>query len=160
MRPRFVWGRDDTTALPQLAAAARSGKLVWFDGGTYLMSTTHIANAVEGVRLCLEKGRGGEVYFVTDGEDIALRPWITALLATQGIDVSGVKTMPRWLMDVIVGVGEFLANVTGGVIRGPLDRQAYATVGNTVTLNIAKARRELGYVPVITREEGLRELAA
>lgn len=160
MRPRFVWGRDDTTALPQLVAAARSGKLVWFDGGNYLTSTTHIANAVEGVRLCLEKGRGGEVYFVTDGEDIAFRPWITALLATQGIDLSKVKTMPRSLMKIIVAAGEVLASLTGGAISGPIDRQEYATVGNTVTLNIAKARRELGYEPVMTREQGLAELAS
>jgi nucleoside-diphosphate-sugar epimerase len=158
MRPRFVWGRDDTTALPQLAAAAKSGKLAWFDGGDYLTSTTHIANVVEGVRLCLEKGRGGEVYFVTDGEDIAFRPWVTALLATQGIALSGVKSMPRGLMNVIVNAGELLANLTGGALSGPIGKQEYATVGNTVTLNIAKARRELGYAPVMSRAAGLAEL--
>ena len=159
MRPRFVWGRDDTTALPQLVDAAQSGKLVWFDGGEYLTSTTHIGNVVEGVRLCLANGRGGEVYFVTDGEDIAFRAWITALLATQGIDLSNVKSAPRGLMNFIVNTGELLANLTGGAISGPLGRQEYATIGNTVTLNIAKARRELGYAPVISREEGLAELA-
>jgi len=42
----------------------------------------------------------------------------------------------------------------------PTGRQEYATIGNTVTLNIAKARRELGYAPVISRAEGLAELAA
>ena len=159
MRPRFVWGRDDTTALPQLVEAVRSGKLVWFDGGDYLTSTAHIANVVEGVRLCLARGRGGEIYFLTDGEDIAFRPWITALLATQGIDLSGVKSVPRGLMSIIVNAGELLANLTGGAIRGPISRQEYATVGNTVTLIIAKARDELGYAPVISREEGLAELA-
>ncbi len=160
MRPRFVWGRDDTTALPQLVAAARSGKLVWFDGGDYLTSTTHIANVVEAVRLCLEKGRGGEVYFITDGDDIAFRPWVTALLATQGVDVSAVKSMPRSLMALVVNAGELLASLTGGALSGPLGRQEYATVGNTVTLNIGKARRELGYAPVMSRAEGLAELEA
>ena len=160
MRPRFVWGRDDTTALPQLVEAAKSGKLVWFDDGDYLTSTTHIANVVEGVRLCIAEGRGGEVYFVTDGQDIRFRTWITALLATQGIDLSRVKSAPRGLMNFMVNAGEMLANLTGGAINGPLGRQEYATIGNTVTLNIAKARRELGYAPVISREEGLAELAA
>ena len=160
MRPRFVWGRDDTTALPQLITAAKSGKLVWFDGGDYLTSTTHIANVVEGVRLCLEKGRGGEVYFITDGEDIAFRPWVTALLATKGISVSEVKSMRRGFMNFIVSAGELLANLTGGTLSGPLSRQEYATVGNTVTLNIAKARKELGYAPVMSRAAGLAELKA
>ncbi|MEZ5998115.1 MAG: NAD-dependent epimerase/dehydratase family protein [Hyphomonas sp.] len=160
MRPRFVWGRDDSTALPQLVAAAKSGKLAWFDGGTYLTSTTHIANVVEGVRLCLEKGRGGEIYFITDGEDIAFKAWITDLLGTQGVDVSNVKSMPRGLIEMVVGVGELLGAITGGAISGPLGKQEYATVGNTVTLDISKARKELGYVPVITRAEGLAELKA
>jgi nucleoside-diphosphate-sugar epimerase len=158
MRPRFVWGRDDTTALPQLIEAARSGKLVWFDGGEYLTSTAHIANVVEGVRLCLEKGAGGEIYFITDGDDIAFRAWITALLATQGIDLSRVRSAPRGLMNLIVNAGELLGKLTGGAITGPIGRQEYATIGNTVTLNIAKARRELGYVPVISRAEGLAEI--
>lgn len=159
MRPRFVWGRDDSTALPQLVEAARSGKLMWFDGGDYLTSTAHIANVVEGVRLCLTNGKGGEVYFVTDGDDVAFRTWITALLATQGIDLSGVKSVPRGIMNLIVNAGEALSKLTGGAIRGPIGRQEYATIGNTVTLNIAKARRELGYAPVISRAEGLAELA-
>lgn len=160
LRPRFVWGRDDTTALPQLIEAAQSGKLVWFDGGDYLTSTTHIANVVEGVRLCITEGQGGEVYFVTDAEDIPFRTWITALLGTQGIDLSGVKSAPRGLMNFVVNAGEIMTNLTGGVINGPIGRQEYATIGNTVTLNIGKARRELGYAPVISREQGLAELAA
>ena len=62
-------------------------------------------------------------------------------------------------MNFIVNTGELLANLTGGAISGPLGRQEYATIGNTVTLNIANSRRELGYAPVISREEGLAELA-
>ena len=112
------------------------------------------------MRLCLEKGRGGEIYFITDGDDVPFRPWITDLLATQGVDASNVKNMPRGLIEIVVGVGEFLATITGGALAGPLGRQEYATVGNTVTLDISKARRELGYAPVITRAEGLAELTA
>ena len=67
VRPRMVWGRDDTTALPQLLGAARSGQLAWIDGGNYANSSTHIANLCAGVALALEKGRGGEAYFITDG---------------------------------------------------------------------------------------------
>ncbi|TNE59671.1 MAG: NAD-dependent epimerase/dehydratase family protein [Alphaproteobacteria bacterium] len=157
VRPRFVWGRDDTTALPQLVEAARTGKLAWIGGGLYLTSTTHIANVVEGVRLALEKGRGGEVYFVTDGEDIPFKPWITQLLATQGVEARA-KDVPRWLIKLVVNMGDALASLTGGAISGPMSRQEYATVGVTVTLDISKARNELGYKPVITRVEGLQEL--
>jgi nucleoside-diphosphate-sugar epimerase len=82
LRPRFIWGRDDAKALPQIAAAAKTGKLAWIAGGHYLTSTTHIANVCEGVALALNKGRGGEVYFVTDGAPVSFRSFITSLLGT------------------------------------------------------------------------------
>ncbi len=67
VRPRFVWGRDDTTALPALVEAARSGQTAWIEGGDYLTSTTHIDNLCHGVDLALRLGQGGEVYFLADG---------------------------------------------------------------------------------------------
>ena len=157
IRPRFVWGRDDTTALPQLVEAARSGKLSWIGGGRYLMSTTHIANVVQGVMLALEKGRGGEVYFITDGEPVEFREFVTRLLQTAGAKPP-TSEIPRWLVATVVRAGDRLARITGGAIQGPMSWQEYAVLGVEVTLNIDKATRELGYAPVISREEGLAEL--
>lgn len=37
VRPRFIWGNDDTVILPIIAEAARSGVLQWFDGGNTYM---------------------------------------------------------------------------------------------------------------------------
>lgn len=157
VRPRFVWGRDDTTALPQLMDAAKTGRLVWIGGGRYLTSTTHIANVVEGVRLALEKGRPGEIYFLSDDDDIEFRTLVTDLLATQGVTAEA-RNVPRWLLRSVVGLGEMAATLTGGFLHGPMSRQEYATIGDTVTLNIAKAKTELGYRPLFSREEGLAEL--
>jgi nucleoside-diphosphate-sugar epimerase len=80
VRPRFIWGRDDTKGLPEIAAAANAGKLAWIEGGHYLTSTTHIANVCEGVALALDKGRSGEVYFITDGVPVQFRSFITSML--------------------------------------------------------------------------------
>lgn len=157
VRPRFVWGRDDTTALPQLIDAARTGKLAWIGGGRYLTSTTHIANLCHGVSLAIDRGRPGAVYFLSDGEPIEFREFVTQMLATQGIEPPQ-KEIPRWLIALVVRVTELLSTLTGGALRGPLSRQEYATLGQEVTLDITKARTELGYVPPMTREQGLQEL--
>jgi nucleoside-diphosphate-sugar epimerase len=154
VRPRFVWGRDDTTALPQLVAAARSGKLAWIDGGTYLTSTTHIDNVAEGIVRALERGRGGEAYFITDGVPVEFRAFVSALLRRAGVEPPD-KTAPRWLVAAVASVGDWLERISGGLIRPPIGRQEYGTVGVEVTLDITKAERELGYRPVITREAGM-----
>ncbi|WEK02800.1 MAG: NAD-dependent epimerase/dehydratase family protein [Candidatus Devosia phytovorans] len=159
LRPRAVWGRDDTTAMPQLLAAAHSGQLAWISGGNYLTSTTHIANLCHGVELALAKGRGGEVYFLSDNDDLPFRHFVTGMLASQGLTAPD-KTVPRPLLRLIAGLGDMLHRLSGGQIKGPLTLQAYATSAVEITLDISKAQRDLGYRPVITRAEGLAEMAA
>lgn len=157
IRPRFVWGRDDTTALPQLIEAAKTGKLAWIDGGRYMVSSTHIDNLCHGLLLSLKKGRGGEVYFITDGEPVEFRGFVTDMLECQGVEAP-TKEMPRGVVKFVVQVGELFSKISGGKLSGPMSWQEYATLGNTVTLNIEKARSELGYVPIMSRQSGMDDL--
>ncbi|MGE6783623.1 NAD-dependent epimerase/dehydratase family protein [Ensifer adhaerens] len=157
LRPRFVWGRDDTTALPILVEAARSGKLAWIAGGTYLTSTTHIANLCQAVALALANGRGGEVYFIADGDAVPFRTFVSQLLETQGI-VPPDKSVPRAVVRAIAWGGDVLAALSRGRISVSLTSQVYATSAVEISLDIGKAKRELGYVPVISREQGLDEI--
>ena len=158
VRPRFVWGRDDTTALPQLAAGARSGQLVWIGGGDYLTATAHIDNVVEGLVLALKHGRGGEVYFITDGPPVEFRAFVSELLRRAGIDPPA-KSVPRWLVEMAVLIGDRLERLSGGRFKPPLARQQFGTIGVEITLDISKAERELGYRPVISRDAGYETVA-
>ncbi|MGV8955315.1 MAG: NAD-dependent epimerase/dehydratase family protein [Cypionkella sp.] len=159
VRPRLVWGRDDTTALPQLMAAAQSGQLAWIDGGHYATSSTHIANLCVGVDRALAKGRGGEAYFITDGAPWEFRALISAMLAAKGITPPD-KTVPRWLLRTMATVGDALTNRTDGGVTLPITMQSFATSAVEVTLDITKAQTELGYRPVISIEQGLAEMRA
>ncbi|RKP43659.1 NAD-dependent epimerase/dehydratase family protein [Pararobbsia silviterrae] len=157
LRPRFVWGRDDSTALPQIVAAATAGKFAWIDGGRYRTSTTHIANLVHGVELALLHGVGGNVYFITDGEPVMFRNFIARLLATQGI-AEPTREVPGWLVRSIATVGESLGRLSRGAIKPIVTRQSLATASVEVTLDISKARAQLRYTPVVAIEDGLAEL--
>ncbi|MBO0145390.1 NAD-dependent epimerase/dehydratase family protein [Agrobacterium sp. Ap1] len=159
LRPRFVWGRDDTTALPMLMEAVRSGKFAWISGGTYLTSTTHIANLCHAVELALSKGQGGEVYFISDGDPLPFRTMVSGLIETQGQPVPE-KTVPRFVVRAVAAIGDLLGLISRGRIVPPLTLQTYATSAVEVSFDIGKARRELGYAPLISREEGLAELRA
>lgn len=159
LRPRFVWGRDDTTALPQLCEAARTGQLAWISGGQYLTSTTHIANLCEAVSAALQRARPGQVYFIADQQPIAFRTFVSALLETQGI-ASPARSIPRALPRAMSLLDDALAALSGGRLRAPITRQQFAASAVEVTLDTGKARRELGYRDVITRQQGLDELRA
>jgi len=152
IRPRFIWGLDDTSLLPKIVAAVKAGKFAWIGGGHYPTSTCHVANVVEGALLAAEKGKGGEVYFLTDGEPVDFRDFMTQLFATQGVD-PGTRSVPRW-------VAKTLAALTSWMAAPPVTKTAVALVGGEVTVVDAKARRELGYQGKVTREAGLAEMRA
>ena len=157
VRPRFVWGRDDSTLLPRFVAAARSGQLMWFGGGRYRTSTTHVANAVAGLIAAAERGRGGEIYFVTDGEPVVFREFISAMLATQDV-APPTRSVPVFLVRGVAGAMSGWAALTRSRHEPLLTPAALALVAQEMTVSDAKARRELGYRPVVSVVDGLAEL--
>src|SRR5437588_625919 len=80
---RFVWGAGDTTLLPAIAGAVRAGRFAWIGGGRHRTSVTHVDNVVEGLMLGAQRGRSGGVYFVTDGDPVEFRAFVSELLLTQ-----------------------------------------------------------------------------
>jgi nucleoside-diphosphate-sugar epimerase len=157
VRPRFVWGRGDTTLLPILVDAARSGQLRWVGGGRHLTSITHIDNTVEGLVLAAGKGRPGRVYFVTDGEHVVFREFVSALLETQGVKAPE-GNMPVLAARALAAAGETAWKLLRLKGRPPLTRFAAWISSQECTLDDHRAREELGYTPIVTREQGLREL--
>ena len=154
VRPRFIWGKDDTSVLALLIQSVKSGSFAWIDQGHYLTSTCHVDNVCEGLLLAARSGRGGEVYFITDGEPVEFRTFITAVLHTQGIDPSP-RSIPRWLARAIAYGSEWVWRTFHLQGSPPLTRSAVHIIGEEVTVNDCKARRELGYQGHVSREVGL-----
>jgi nucleoside-diphosphate-sugar epimerase len=159
VRPRLVWGAGDTSVLPLFVESVRSGRFRWIEHGRYPTSTCHVLNVCEGLLLAAARGRAGEIYFVTDGPPVEFRAFLTALLRSQGLD-PGTRSMPRAAARAAAGAAEIVWRVLR--LRGapPIDRAAVATVGQEVTVNDAKARRELGYTSAVSRDAGLAALGA
>ena len=159
VRPRLIWGAGDTALLPLAIEAVRAGRFAWIDGGTRLTSHAHVKNVVHGLRLAAEKGRAGETYFVTDGPPHTYREFFTAQLGSRGVD-PGNRVLPLWLAKLIANTTESTWRALGLRSNPPLNRTEVAVIGLQMTVNDGKARRELGYAPVVTWEQGLAELAA
>jgi nucleoside-diphosphate-sugar epimerase len=157
VRPRFVWGAGDTTVLPSLTAAVQAGRFAWIGGGRHLTATTHVDNTVEGLILAAERGAPGGVYFVTDGEPVVFREFVTKLLGTQGV-VAPERSVPLAPAMRGAAMGETIWRVLPLKGSPPLTRMAVWVSALETTIDISRARRELGYEPVRTRDQGLDEL--
>lgn len=157
VRPRFVWGPRDTSVLPAVLRMAKAGSFAWIDGGRHRTSTTHVANLVHALGLALEKGRGGQAYFVADDGERTIRDFLTALAATQGVDL-GSKSVPSLVARPAARAIEGVWRLFGIAKAPPMTRFAIDMMSSTVTVSTARARADLGYAPVISVEEGMRRM--
>ncbi len=157
IRPRFVWGRGDTTLLPALSGMVRSGRFAWIGGGRHRTSTTHVDNAVEGLMLGAERGAPGAAYFVTDGAPVVFRDFVARLLATVGLEPPA-RSVPRPVAHALAVAGETVWGALPLPGRPPLTRFSYWVSALETTIDISRARAELGYAPVRTIDDGLAEM--
>ncbi len=157
LRPRFVWGAGDTTLLPGILGMVEQGRFAWIGGGAHLTDTTHVDNVVEGLLLAAAKGRAGEAYFVTDGDRVVFREFVSALIETQGAEPP-TRSVPAAVAGPLAAGSETIWRLLRLGGEPPLTRFALWVSSQECTIDISKARSELGYEPVKTREQGLAEL--
>jgi nucleoside-diphosphate-sugar epimerase len=159
VRPRFVWGQGDTTLLPVIVDMVRSGRFAWIDGGRHLTSITHVDNVVEGLILAARRGQAGNAYFVTDGEPVVFRDFISELLQTQGVEAP-TRSVPSAVAGTLAAASEVAWRLLPLPGRPPLTRFAYWVSSRECTISIDKAREQLGYAPIKAHADGLEELRA
>jgi nucleoside-diphosphate-sugar epimerase len=153
LRPPYVWGAGMTT-LDVVADAAKAGRFAWIDSGRHTMDFVHVENLAHAVALALEGGADAGVYYVTDGRPMPIRDFFTALMATRSV-TPGERSVPYAAAAALGAALEAIWNALGRKEGPPLDRWRVTVLGRDRSYDIAKARRELGYEPVVSFEEGL-----
>jgi nucleoside-diphosphate-sugar epimerase len=158
VRPRFVWGKGDTTLLPEMVETVEAGKFAWVGGGRNVTDTAHVDNVVEGLVLGAEKGRAGEAYFITDGEPVVFREFVTEMLRTQGVEPPD-RSLPGWTAAPLARVCELAWKLP---LPGepPMTKFRSWILTQECTIEIGKAREELGYKPLVSHEQGLAAMRA
>jgi nucleoside-diphosphate-sugar epimerase len=84
---------------------------------------------------------------------------ISGMAAARGITLPE-KSIPGWLADTIGATCEGLWSALPLKGEPPITRFSAMILSRDCLLNDAKARRDMGYWPVISVEDGMRALAA
>ncbi len=157
IRPRLIWGPGDQTILPVIKTMAENGRFTWVNQGRNKTSTTHIANLVHALELALTQGNSGESYFVLDGPAVSFRDFVTRYAATAGVTLPD-KNLPGWVAKTAAFLMEPIWRLMKSHTPPPITRFGAAILTCDSILDDSKARRELGYAPVISVDEGLAQL--
>lgn len=165
LRPRLIWGPGDPHLLPRLAQRARAGRLRLVGDGGNVIDTTYVDNAAQAHVDALDHlapgaacaACAGRAYFISNGEPRTMRDTLNALLAAVGAPPV-TKTVP---LPVAYAIGAACEGLWHALpLRGepPLTRFLAEQLATTHWYDMGPARRDFGYAPRVTFDEGLQRL--
>lgn len=160
LRPRAVFGERDQAILPRLMAIADRGWFPLIHRGEAVIDVTCVANLSRLVAQCLKAGivADGRAYNVTNGQPIRVGELVAKLFSAMDRQVRLIP-VPRGVAVAAAGVAERIANLRPGRPEPRLTRYGVGVLGYSQTLDISLARRELGYVPVVSIDQGIERYA-
>ncbi|TFH29308.1 MAG: NAD-dependent epimerase/dehydratase family protein [Myxococcales bacterium] len=165
LRPHVVFGPGDNRFMPTLIKKGRNGQLrVQIGRGVWLSDYTYVSNMTDAVLLAdealaeggLNSVAAGQAYFITNGEPMPFWDFIRKVAARLGYPP--VKyTAPKSLVYAIAAVKEGIDTLKGGTLNAEdgLTRFAIRYMCTHHYFSIEKARRDLGYNPSVSVEEGI-----
>ncbi len=163
LRPHLIWGPGDNHLVPGIVSRGREGTLRLVGSGANLVDTTYVDNAAEAhLAACSRLAPGapcaGRPYFISNGEPRPLGELIDGFLAAAGLPPVRRTIPPR----LAYAVGAALEAVYGALrLRGEpvMTRFLARHLATAHWYDISAARRDLGYEPRVSIDEGLERLA-
>jgi sterol-4alpha-carboxylate 3-dehydrogenase (decarboxylating) len=165
LRPHVVFGPGDNRFMPALLAKGRNGQLrVQIGRGVWLSDYTYVSNLTDAVLLAdealakdgLNSIAAGQAYFITNGEPMPFWDFIRKVAARLGFPPIKYRA-PKSLIYAIAAVKEGIDTLKGGTLNAEdgMTRFAIRYMCTHHYFSIEKARRELGYNPAVSIDEGI-----
>ncbi len=162
LRPRLIWGPRDQSLIPRLLSRARSGKLVQVGDGTNLLSVTYVENAAQGhlqacAALSATSPVAGSAYYLAQPEPVNCWEWINKVLNMAGLPSIQKKISFRTAWNIGAFL-EFVYKITLQKSEPAMSRFVSTQLAQSYWFDISKAKKDFGYDPQISTEEGLYRL--
>lgn len=162
LRPHLIWGPRDNHLIPRLIQKAKQGRLRRVGDGTNVVSVAYVENAAAAHLQAEQSLRNstkaaGKPYFVNEPQSVNLWGWIDLLLQRAGLPPvkrSISASFARQLGTIM----EAIWTVCRLSSEPPMTRFLAAQLAGSHSYCIEAARRDFGYTPIVSVEEGLQRL--
>jgi 2-alkyl-3-oxoalkanoate reductase len=162
LRPHLIWGPGDNHLVPRILARGRAGALRRIGERPCLVDTVYIDNAAEAhlqaaQRLAIGTPLAGRAYFIAQGEPLPLWDMVNRILAAGGLPPVTRSISPAlayrigWILEHVYR----LLHLPG---EPRMTRFVARELSTAHWFDLSAARRDLGYAPGISVDEGLLRL--
>jgi nucleoside-diphosphate-sugar epimerase len=162
LRPHIIWGPGDNHLIPRLIERARAGKLRIIGDGKNKTDVTYIDNAAAAHLLAADRLSSGSpvagrAYFISQGEPVAMWPFINRIL-----EIAGLPPVTRRVPLALAYAAGTTLEAAYALLRRTdeprMTRFLAVQLGTSHWFDISAARRDLGYCPSVGIDEGLAQL--
>ena len=162
LRPHLIWGPGDNHLVPRILERGRKGQLRRIGRKDCLVDTVYIDNAaaahlLAGDALAVGSAVAGKAYFISQGEPIPIWKMVNRILAAGDLPPV-TRSIPAGLA-YAVGWGLEKVYTLFHLDNEPrMTRFVARELATAHWFDIRAARRDFGYVPTVSTDEGLERL--
>jgi 2-alkyl-3-oxoalkanoate reductase len=163
LRPHLIWGPGDNHLVPRIIARGRAGQIRRIGIRENRVDSIYIDNAAEAHLLAADKLQpggpvAGRVYFISQGQPVSVWELINRILACADVppvtrSISpGMAYAAGWVCEAI--------HTVLGIRKEPrMTRFVARELSTAHWFDISAAKRDFGYRPTVSIDEGLKRLA-
>jgi len=143
VRPGWVYGPGDARTFKLIKAIAKK-RFILVGRGAAWQTPVYIRDLIDGVRLCVEKGKNGQIYHIAGNEVLTVKEIALAIAEATG---SAIPKMSLPVFPAKVAAWKMETLFKAFKKEAPLTRGKLAFFILPKPLSIKSAVRELGYAP-------------
>ncbi|MDI6762572.1 MAG: NAD-dependent epimerase/dehydratase family protein [Thermodesulfobacteriota bacterium] len=153
IQPANVYGPHSNPWTLRPIKLINSGQMILINGGRGLCNYVYIDNLIDATLVATKRDPSvGQAYLVSDGNVVMWKEFFGYYAQMAG--KPNIRSVPEGLARVIALSMEIASRITG---RPPkITREAVRYLTRQARFSIEKARRELGYQPRFSLEDGMK----
>ncbi|WP_039020069.1 NAD-dependent epimerase/dehydratase family protein [Halocynthiibacter namhaensis] len=156
LRPRGIYGANDTALLPRLLAAAKRGPLPSLHGGNAAIDLTHVSDVVSAIEAALVAGPEveGHSFNISSGEQTLVRDIVELAAARADVSVTW-RSVPLCPALAVARISDAVSKLHPNGSEPRITPYALGLFAYRQSLNIDKAKHQLDWSPRVPFSKGL-----
>lgn len=159
LRPRAVFGNNDTTVLPRIRKLINSKRYLVIGNGKTLVDVTCMSNFLDAVECAIDADvkATGRVYNISNGKPLEAG-YMMSKIAQNIHPNAKAKHIPQFPVKVLSHAINVMGYLSIGLIQPNLTPYSVNQLTKRMVMDLSGAKKFLGWIPKQSFEEGLEEI--